>query len=120
MRSRRTGEKWAFPGGRSEAGESAHETATREAREEVGLDIELVGNLGRYLVPNPTGGFEITCFAATSTSDRLVLEDEILEARWCTLEEGKRLDLVSTARQALEAFDIAASDRSRTHGVRLR
>ncbi|HZW84931.1 MAG TPA: NUDIX domain-containing protein, partial [Nitrososphaerales archaeon] len=34
---------WAFPGGRVEVGESPSEAAVREAKEEVGLEIELEG-----------------------------------------------------------------------------
>ena len=36
----------AFPGGRIEPGEAAHEAALREAQEEIGLDPELVAPIG--------------------------------------------------------------------------
>lgn len=36
---------WEFPGGKIEAGETPQQAATREAREETGLEIEIVGAL---------------------------------------------------------------------------
>ncbi len=41
----------SFPGGRAEGGESPHETALRETREEIGLDaaqIQILGTLSEY------------------------------------------------------------------------
>jgi 8-oxo-dGTP diphosphatase len=92
VRSKRTREKWAFPGGKSEEDENPEDTARREAKEEVGLDIELTQDLGRYVIPYETGGFEISCFAGVSSTADLKLDpDEILEARWVTLGEGRGL-----------------------------
>lgn len=39
---------WAIPGGFIEYGESAEETAVREAKEETNLDIELIAQLHSY------------------------------------------------------------------------
>ena len=39
--------KWIFPKGHVEPGESAEETARREAEEETGLLVELLGSCGR-------------------------------------------------------------------------
>jgi len=105
VRSKRTREKWAFPGGKREEGENVQSTAKRETKEEVGLDIELTHDLGKYVIAYPFGGFEIRCFAAVSRKADLKLDDdEILEARWATIEEGRKLDLTTTARDALEKF----------------
>lgn len=41
---------WELPGGRSEPGEGAVETAIREAREETGVEVEAVRTTGIYYV----------------------------------------------------------------------
>jgi 8-oxo-dGTP diphosphatase len=100
VRSTRTQERWAFPGGRREKGETAKENAIREVMEEVGLPIKVTRELGKYVIA--ASGFEITCFAATAATMDLKLDvNEILEARWCTIDEGLQLDLISTVREAL-------------------
>lgn len=42
---------WGLPGGRIEPGESIHQTAIREVKEETGLDIEITQLLGIYSGP---------------------------------------------------------------------
>ena len=104
VRSTRTRQHWAFPGGRSEKGETSEQTAIREVMEEVGLPIEVISELGRYII-GPSG-FEITCFTATARTTELKIDaNEILEARWCTLDEALQLNLVSTVREALLVFE---------------
>jgi 8-oxo-dGTP pyrophosphatase MutT (NUDIX family) len=41
-------EVWCLPGGHTDEGESVAETAVREAKEEVGLDVELTRYVGVY------------------------------------------------------------------------
>ncbi len=118
VRSTRTQELWAFPGGKAEPGETPLQTAIREVREEVGLDVHITGELGTYVTGS---GFAIVCFAATAVGLDLKLDThEIIEARWCTLEDGFDLSLISTVREALEKFALtrvegpSQNDRPRT------
>ncbi len=105
VRSTRTQRLWAYPGGRLEPGETERDAAKRETKEEVGFEITIVDDLGKYIIPYPTGGFEIECFAGVAASSTLTLDgNEILEARWLSIEDGRLLDLTSTAREALEVF----------------
>jgi len=105
VRNTRTPDRWAFPGGKAEEGETPEQTAIREIKEEVGLDIELVKELGRYVTAS---GFEIVCFVATAgTPDLRIDTTEIVEARWFDLREALNLDLIPTVRDALQDFRAA-------------
>jgi 8-oxo-dGTP diphosphatase len=55
---------WSFPGGRSEAGESAEATARRELLEETGLTVEALIRLGRFLPAPGRSPVFLTVFAA--------------------------------------------------------
>jgi 8-oxo-dGTP diphosphatase len=59
---------WALPGGFAEAGESAEQAAAREAREETGLEVQLVDQLGCYSDPgrDPRGPTWSIVFLALS------------------------------------------------------
>jgi len=48
---RRDRDLWNLPGGRVEQGESPWAAAVREAKEEVGLDVEIIRLLGVYYKP---------------------------------------------------------------------
>ncbi len=74
---------WCFPGGAVEAGESLAEALVREIREEVGLEVEAVGELGRW--ERPDGELRIHWWRAalrdpeaTPTPD----PQEVAEACW--------------------------------------
>ncbi len=103
VRSTRTQQRWAFPGGKREEGETPEQNAVREVMEEVGLPIKVTRELGKYVIA--ASGFEITCFAATAATMELKLDaNEILEARWYTVDEALQLDLISTVREAILEF----------------
>jgi len=98
--------KWSFPGGAVELGEAVRDAAVREAKEECGLDVELVedrpmdvydirkvdesGRLRYHYVlleflVQPKGG------ALKPTSD-------VTDARWVPLEEVEKYDLTESVR----------------------
>ena len=59
--------QWALPGGFVDVGETVEHAATREAKEETGLDVELKGLVGVFSDPNrdPRGHTVSVCFTAT-------------------------------------------------------
>ena len=71
--------KWVFPGGFVDRGESLEEAATREAWEEVGLDVEPVSLLGAYSYR--AYPVVIVVYRARVVGGVLKAGDEALEAR---------------------------------------
>lgn len=60
---------WALPGGFAEYGESLEQTAVREAREETGLNIRLVGQLHTYSEPGRDPRMHTTSTVFIATAD---------------------------------------------------
>lgn len=57
---------WALPGGLAEYGKSLEESAVREAKEETGLDVEIIRSLDVFSKPerDPRGHVISVCFLA--------------------------------------------------------
>ena len=82
---------WGFPKGHVEDGENEIETALREVKEEVGLDV-IINEEKRYVL-NYTIKDEIdktsVYFIAKPKSIEITMqEDEIEDAKWCNFEEA--------------------------------
>jgi len=96
---------WALPKGHIDEGESAAETAMREAREETGVEGRLVEKLGdiRYVYTANWEGrkgeriFKVVSFFLLRAGRGRIgeideaMEVEVAEARWLPLEEAPRL-----------------------------
>jgi len=77
--------KWVIPGGYVVRGEEVKVAAVREAREEVGLDVQLGRLINVYSYPGRAP--VIIVYAATILGGCLACDDEGLEARFFTPEE---------------------------------
>jgi 8-oxo-dGTP diphosphatase len=84
--------QWSFPGGRLEPGESAEEAAIREAREEVSVEIEIVGKAGEREVMLPGRRFLISVFAARLVSGEAQPGPEASETGWFAVGDIEALD----------------------------
>ena len=78
---------WAIPGGFVDEGESIEHACRREAKEETGLDVDLVSQLFTYSDPkrDPRQHNVSTVYACTAPAGREPKgADDALEARWFT------------------------------------
>lgn len=102
--------KWAIPGGFVEEGESAEECCVREAREEIGLEVEIEKLLGVFSNPerDPRGTIGIA-FLCRVVGGELKGSEEG-EAKWFPLEELPPL--------AFDHAGIIGMARERTAGGR--
>ena len=82
---------WGFPKGHMENDETELETAKREVKEEVGLDVEIDENK-RYEISYITdkGTYKTTVlYIAKPKSDKIIMqESEIEKTQWCDIEQA--------------------------------
>jgi len=98
--------KWSFPGGAVELGEAVRDAAVREAKEECGLDVELVED-------RPMDAYDILTldqserlryhyvllqFLAQPKEGALKPTSDVTDARWVPMEEVETYDLTESAR----------------------
>ena len=99
--------QWETGSGRVEQGESAMEAVLREAREETGLDVEVLGPLDTfhfYRGPMREETIAIT-FHCRASAGPVVLSSEHDEAKWVPIEHLTKLDgLPEWVQRSLEIF----------------
>lgn len=93
---------WDLPGGHLAADEAIEECLIREVLEETGLRVEIERLLGVHKTPGPyvQALFACRCDLEAGCEVRL-REDEHVDARWVTLPELTRLDLIPYLEGAL-------------------
>ena len=98
--------KWGLPGGAVDLGEEVREAVLREAKEECGLDIEIIDDRPIDAVDNVSidneGGFKyhylIVLFLAHPKGGTLKPSSDASDARWAPLEEVEKYDLTRSFR----------------------
>lgn len=98
---------WNLPAGWQNPGETLQETAIREAKEEVGFDVELLSDKPLVSMLNDSGDRMLNSFIARVVHGELqVQKKELLDARWFAYEEIKGLfkDEKLRARWVLESI----------------
>ncbi len=103
-------QKWLQPGGHSEGDETPLETATREVKEETGIDIIPIGvKFNNHVEPFaveiydvPTESMLDIQFVAIPKS-KVIIDKEGNHTRWVTLEELRELEPVDE--ELREKFD---------------
>ena len=89
---------WSFPKGHQETDETDIETAIRETKEEVGLDVIITDKNPitiSYMVKNGTVKKTVLLFLAKlnpSHEEKIVLQEaEVEDARWASFDEAAEL-----------------------------
>jgi 8-oxo-dGTP diphosphatase len=95
--------EWVLPGGKIEFGETHIQAARREAKEEVGLDIEIVRLAGKvlYYILRPDNHRIIIYSIARRVGGDIVPSSDISEAKFFTRAQLKELKLTSVVAEVL-------------------
>ena len=82
---------WGFPKGHMEDGETEIETALREVKEEVGLDVEIDKKRRytlNYVIGNEIDKTTVLYIAKAKNKKIIMQENEIENTKWCSFEEA--------------------------------
>ncbi|MBL8912002.1 MAG: NUDIX domain-containing protein [Archangium sp.] len=114
VHERKHGQRFYFPAGRAEVGETLQQAALRETKEEAGIDVTLEGVLRFEHSPSPDGTARVrVVFLARPTNPNAALksvaDEHSLCARWVRLNELDVLPLRGD--DVREVFTAVASGR---------
>lgn len=88
----KNGNFWGFPKGHMEKGENEIETALREVKEEVGLDVEIIDKEKRYIlnyiIRDEIDKTTVLYLAIPKNKEIVMQESEIEKVKWCDFEEA--------------------------------
>ena len=82
---------WQFPAGKIKAGETSADAAARETREEVGLVVSALTELGQRLHPQTGRRIAYVACRVVSGSAIVASEAEISDVAWCDRDDLARL-----------------------------
>ena len=100
--------KWSLPGGRLEPGETSESGVVREVREETGLDVTVIREVGTIQRDAPSGDtYVIRDFLCALSADATpVANDDASDAGFFTLTEVLDLPTSEGLLEALRDWDL--------------
>ena len=97
---------WGLVAGLMESGESPQEAAKREAKEEIGVDIEVQRFVGRYYcTPSPHYGIVISLphhSKIIAGTPHAAQPEECSDVRWFSVREVQAMDLAYDHKEILK------------------
>ena len=97
------GNRWEFPGGKVDSGESDQEARAREYLEEFGVEIAVGDFLGSAVFESRGARHQLRAYRVFFSTDNLTLSEHT-QWRWASLEEIEELDFVDSDRKLLPAL----------------
>lgn len=82
---------WGLPKGHVEEGETEHETAIREVKEETNYDVEIVNEkrfVERYIIDNKIDKEVVYFIAKKIGGEAEKQESEVTDIKWCSFDEA--------------------------------
>ena len=99
---------WNFPAGHVDVGESLEQAAIRETKEESGYNVEIIQELAIFHVQS-TDSIKHAFEGKIVGGELKFPEDEILDAKWFTLNEIKQMKDKLRGEWILETISILES-----------
>lgn len=103
-------DKWEFPGGKIDFGETPEEAAVREAKEESGYDVEIVRLLPKIIsaqweYEDRVSQQILICYVCKKIGGNSLLGDHgVSEIKWFTKDEALKLECLPGIKEFLVTF----------------